>query len=154
MSAENQKDKAVRKYINEPYLRAEHLLVDGRYKPFELVVCGVLTDAPLQRKLQAAKGVALVFQSQSGKPVEKVLGLGQTNESLMTVIAGDSRPEKWIGQKVRLEVRKVRKAERGGGNQPAIRIIPPAGTELRSGLAKELGEQYEAVSKAQNPGEH
>jgi hypothetical protein len=129
----------VTKFTNEQYLRAEHLLVDGQYKAFVMEIAGVLTDAPLQRKLQSTKGLALKFAK-----TDKVLGLGQTNESLITVIAGDSRPEKWVGLKVRLEVRKVRKAG-GGGTQPAIRIIPPVGTELRSGLAKELGESYETA---------
>lgn len=135
----------VTKYTNEPYLRAEHLLVNNAYKAFELKVVAVLTDAPLQRKLQSCKGVALKFESMDGKPVGKVLGLGSTNESLMTVIAGDSRHEQWVGKKVRLEVRQVRSAERGGGKQPAIRIMPPPGTEIRSGLAKELGESYETA---------
>ena len=121
------------KYTNQAYLRAEDLLKGGVYVSRELEVEDIVTDCPLQRKQKLFHGIGLKF-----KGAEKVLGLGVTNEGLMKVICGDADPKTWVGHKVKLEVRRVKKA--GGGTQPAIRIIPEKGTELRSGLVKELGE--------------
>ncbi len=127
---------AVVKYANEEYLRAEHLLKDGRYLSCSLEVESVVEGCPLQRKLKPSQGYGLRFKGKG-----KILGLGATNFSLMCAVAGDSDPSTWAGKVVRLEVRRVR--AQTGGTQPAIRIIPPDGTELRSGLVKELGERYE-----------
>lgn len=123
------------KYTNEPFLRSEHLLRDGNYVSPTVEVEAILTDVPLMRKKKAYNGIALKFAKS-----DKVLGLGITNESLMNVICGDSQPEKWVGKKVKLEVREVNNAN--GGTEPAIRIMPPAGTKMRSGLARQLGAAY------------
>jgi hypothetical protein len=125
------------KYQNEEYLRAEHLLKDGKYRTVQLPIEAVIEDCPLQRKLEPSKGYAIRF-----KGATKVLGLGTTNFSLVCASIGESDPANWIGKTLRIEVRKVR-GKTKGTTQPAIRIIPPDGTELRSGLIKELGERYE-----------
>jgi len=129
-------------YTNETFLRSEHLLRDGKYVSPKLTVKAVLSCVPLMRKNKAYQGIALVFEKQ-----EKVLGLGATNESLMAVATGESSFEKWIGQAIVLEVREVNSA--GGGTEPAIRIRPPDGVKMRSGLTKQLGKRIEAV---QQPG--
>lgn len=125
----------MRQYDNEDYLRAEHLLKDGVYRAFEVEIEEVLTGCPLTKRLQPTEGYALKF-----KGADRVLGLGMTNFSLCCAITGDSDPETWVGKSVRLEVRKVRDRK---ATQPAIRIIPPQGTEMRSGLLRELGSRYE-----------
>ena len=121
------------KYNNEPYLRAEDLLVDGKYQSPTLEIEAVVYGCPLTRKLKPCEGLGLKFKGR-----EKVLGLGTTNESLMKVIAGDARPESWNGKKITLEVRMVQ-GQQKGETQPAIRIIPPSGTVMRSGLVRQLG---------------
>ena len=75
----------VKAYTNEPFLRSEHLLRDGNYCKPKLTVKAILTGVPLMRKNKAYSGIALVFEKQ-----EKVLGLGNTNESLMAVATGES----------------------------------------------------------------
>jgi hypothetical protein len=132
----------VKAYSNEPFLRSEHLLRNGNYCCPKLTVKAVLSGVPLMRKNKAYQGIALVFEKQ-----EKVLGLGATNESLMAVATGESAIDKWIGETIVLEVREVNSA--GGGTEPAIRIRPPDGTKMRSGLTKQLGKRIEAV---QQPG--
>lgn len=123
------------KYANEEYLRAEHLLKDGLYKSFSLQIEDVIEGCPLQRKLKSTQGYGIRF-----KGATKILGLGPTNFSLLCAATGESDPALWVGKTVRIEVRKVR--SQAGGTQPAIRVMPPDGTELRSGLIKELGEAY------------
>lgn len=120
-------------YINQPYLRSEHLLREGKYASPQLKIVDVLHNAPLMRKNKTYQGLALVFEKQ-----EKVLGLGVTNESLLAIVCGDSAPDKWIGHTIRLEVREVQSVS--GGTEPAIRIIPESGTKLRSGLVRQLGK--------------
>lgn len=123
-------------YNDEPYLRSEDLLVGGKYVTATVEIEEVLEGCPLTRKLKEHKGIALKLKGK-----EKVLGLGLTNEQLLKVVCGDCRPSEWKGKTIKLEVRKVRGKTRGT-TQPAIRIMPPPGTEMRSGLIKELGESY------------
>ena len=129
----------IKAYTNEPFLRSEHLLRDGNYCKPKLTVKAVLTGVPLMRKNKAYAGIALVFEKQ-----EKVLGLGNTNESLMAVATGESSVEKWIGQTIILEVREVNSA--GGGTEPAIRIRPSDDKKMRSGLTRQLGKPIQAQS--------
>ena len=123
-------------YQNEPFMRSEHLLRGGKYASPTCKVSAVLNGVPLMRKNKSYQGMALQFEGQT-----KVLGLGATNESIMAVVAGDSNPQAWIGVAVKLEVREVNSA--GGGTEPAIRIIPPSGTKMRSGLVRMLGKKME-----------
>ena len=119
-------------YTNEPYLRAEHLLRDGNYLKPTLKVIDVLEGAPLTRKLKPYAGIALKFENQA-----KVLGLGQTNESLMACVCQDATPSSWIGRSIVIEVREVRSPR--GGTEPAIRIMPQEACSMRGGLFRELG---------------
>jgi len=128
-------------YTNEPFLRSEHLMRGGDYVSPKLKVSGVLTDVPLMRKNKTYKGIAVAFEGQ-----DKVLGLGATNESLMAVVTGDSSQSKWIGAMVTLEVREVNSA--AGGTEPAIRVMPLAGTKMRSGLVRQLGKAIPKKSPA------
>lgn len=125
-------------YTNEPFLRSEHLLRDKQYVSPKLTIKAVLTGVPLMRKNKTYLGVALQFEK-----LEQVLGLGVTNESLMCVIAGDGKHDKWIGVVVTLEVREVNSVS--GGTEPAIRIMPPKGTKMRSGLLRQLGKKIDAI---------
>jgi hypothetical protein len=136
--SEEPKTKA---YTNEPFLKSEHLKRDGNYVAPKLIVKNVLTGVPLMRKGKPYAGLAIVFEGQ-----EKVLGLNATNESMMAVSTGDSQSSKWIGATITLEVREVNSV--AGGTEPAIRIMPPNGTKMRSGLAKQLGKRIEPVNQA------
>jgi hypothetical protein len=123
-------------FTNQQFLRAEDMLIEGAYKSRTLKIVDVLSLVPLTRRLEPYSGYALVFENCC-----KVLGLGLTNEQVIKIVAGDARPQKWIGVTVTIEVRRVRGKHRGE-SQPAIRIIPVAGTVLRSGLIRELGESW------------
>ena len=125
----------IKAYTNEPFLKSEHLKRDGNYVTPKLNVTGVLTGVPMVRKGKEYFGVALVFSGQ-----EKVLGLNATNEGLMAVLAGDSRPEKWVGHSVTLEAREVNSQGVKGATEHGIRIRTPEGTKLRSGLRNHLGK--------------
>ena len=118
----------------DTYLRAEHLLANGHYGKLTAKIARVVYGCPIQRRLKSCEGVGLEFVG-----IEKVFGLGITNESLVRVCTGESDPEKWAGHTLTLEVRMVRGPKKGT-TQPAIRIIPRAGTIMRQGLIKELGE--------------
>jgi hypothetical protein len=131
-------------YTNEPFMRSEHLLRGGKYASPTCKVSAVLTGVPLMRKNKSYQGIALQFEGQT-----KVLGLGVTNESIMAVVAGDSNPQAWIGVAVKIEVREVNSAS--GGTEPAIRIIPPAGTKMRSGLVRQLGKKIEYSVDTEKP---
>jgi hypothetical protein len=115
---------------------------DGNYVCPKLIVKDVLTGVPLMRKGKPYAGLAIVFEGQA-----KVLGLNATNESMMAVSTGDSQSSKWIGATITLEAREVNSVT--GGTEPAIRVMPPNGIKMRSGLAKQLGKRIEAV---QQPG--
>lgn len=123
------------KYNGEDYLRAEHLLKGGKYQTMTLEIENVLEGCPMMRQKQKYEGLGLKF-----KGAKKVLGLVKTNESLCSAACGESKPEDWIGRKVTLEVREVR--DPNGGTTPAIRIIPPKGTAIRTGLVRHLGKAY------------
>ena len=137
------------RYNDEPYIRAEDLLSGGRYVTAVCEIEAVLEGAPLTRRLRPMEGLALKLKGVSVpyRVLEtKVLGLGATNEGLCKAIFGDAKPATWVGKQITLEVRRVR-GQRKGETQPAIRIMPPAGTEMRSGLIRELGEAYPKPSK-------
>lgn len=120
-------------YINQPYLKSEHLMRDGEHVSPTLRIVDVLYGAPMVRKGKAFGGIALVFEGK-----EKVLGLNISNEGLASVACGDGDADKWIGKTIRIEVRDVPYAD--GTTGPAIRIMPESGTKLRPGLVKALGK--------------
>ncbi len=126
----------MKKYTNEPFLRSEHLMTNGNYRSVAVEVLDVLSGVPLMRKNKSFPGVALAVTG-----FDKVLGLGITNESLMAVVCGDADYDKWKGKTIQLEVREVNSAT--GGTEPAIRIMPPNGCKIRSGLARQLGKSIE-----------
>lgn len=123
------------KYNGEEYLKSEHLMKENAYQTWTLEIENVLEGCPMMRGNKKYEGLGLKF-----KGAKKVLGLVKTNESLCIVTCGDANPEKWIGHKVTLEVREVRDVS--GGTTPAIRIIPPKGTSIRTGLVRHLGKTY------------
>jgi len=122
-------------YNNEDYMRSEDLLRDGKYITFTGKIEAVIDGCPLTRRLKKVNGLGIKFVG-----AHKILGLGLSNESMLKAALGDARPDTWIGKEITLQVRKVRAQS---GTQPAIRIMPPKGMEIRSGLAKELGTAYE-----------
>lgn len=134
-----------RKYKDEPYLRAEHLLHDGKYVAATVTIADVVYDCPGKsgEKMKLMKGLAFANS-------EKVFGLNKTNESLVCIQTGHGKPEKWVGCKVQLVVRLV---ERFIGKQkveePAIRVWPnkpiPNG-RLRDEMGKEITEAWYAAN--------
>ena len=148
-------------YNNEPYLRSEHLLHNGKHGSPVLEIEEIISGCPMQKFVKKngkestveVQKLALKF---AGK--EKILGLNATNEGICASLLGDGNPEKWIGKKVRLEVRSIHSAGGGKGeNEPAIRIMPTAAEmcKLRRGLARMLGKPmtYENGKAESKPGE-
>ena len=136
----------MRPYNNEPYLRSEHLLHDGKYMSPVLEIEAIISNCPMQKFVKRDGKETTVPVDKIGLKFvgkEKILGLNATNEGVCASILGDGNPDKWVGKKVRLEVRSIHSAGGGKGeSEPAIRIMPSkedAG-KLRKGLARMLGK--------------
>lgn len=128
-----------RTYKDEPYLRSEHLLRDGKYQAVTVEVADIVYDCPgkVGKKDKVMLGVAFVGTN-------KVLGLNKTNDSLMCLQTGHGKPESWIGHKIQLVVRLVpNKSEKV--DEPAIRVWPskpiPNG-RIRDQMGKEITEEW------------
>lgn len=107
-----------RTYKDEPYLRAEHLLQDGKYRSVVVEIEDVIHDCPGKKGERDKLMLGLVFKGK-----QKVLGLNVTNESLVCLQTGNGSPEKWIGHKIQLVVRLIPN-KRKKIDEPAIRIWP------------------------------
>lgn len=130
-----------RQYNDEPYLRAEHLLRNGRYQSAVVEIAAVVLNCPVKKgdKDKLTKGVAFVG-------TDKVLGLNVTNESLICFQVGEGKPEKWVGHKIQLVVRLVRNKKL---MEPAIRVWPskpiPNG-RVRDEMGTEITEAWYAAN--------
>lgn len=105
-----------RLYKSEPYLRAEHLLKDGRYASPMIQIKDIVYDCP-KKKIGSPEMGKMIGLAIEG--TDKVLGLCATNESLVAFILGNGHPPTWIGKKVQLVVRLA-----GNKKEPAIRVWP------------------------------
>jgi hypothetical protein len=105
-----------RQFKDEQYLRAEHLLKDGKYQAVTVEIADVVWNCPIKKgdKDTTTLGVAFVGS-------DKVLGLNRTNDSLICLQTGHGKPESWIGHKIQLVVRLVRNKK---VEEPAIRVWP------------------------------
>lgn len=109
-----------RQYKDEPYLRAEHLLRDGKYHSVIVEIADVIWNCPGKKgdKDKLMKGLSFVG-------TDKVLGLNATNESLVCLQTGHGNPDKWAGNKIQLVVRLVpRYVGKTKVEEPAIRVWP------------------------------
>jgi len=104
------------KFNGEQYLRAEHLLRNGKYVAAKVKVCGVIEDCPIKRGDKDGSTIGLRFENS-----DKVLGLNRTNHSLICWETGEGKPERWVGHTITLVVRLVRNKKL---LEPAIRIWP------------------------------
>lgn len=126
-----------RTYNDEPYLRAEHLLRDGKYQAVTVEIADIVYECPSKKgdRDGIMKGLAFVG-------TDKVLGLKPTNESLLCIQTGNGKPESWIGHKIQLVVRIVRNKKLV---EPAIRIWPskpvPNG-RIRDQMGKEITDEW------------
>lgn len=128
-----------RTYKDEPYLRSEHLLKEGKYQAVTVEIADVLYECPCKKgnKDGIMKGLAF-------KGTDKVLGLKPTNESVLCEELGDSRADKWIGKKITLVVRLVRNKN---VEEPAIRIWPrrlPSRGQVRDQMGKPITDEWYA----------
>jgi hypothetical protein len=137
-----------RTYKDEPYLRSEHLLKDGKYQSVIVEIADVVFNCPGKKgeKDKMMKGLAFVG-------TDKVLGLNVTNESLVCLQTGHGNPEKWIGHKVQLVARLIAN-KKLKVDEPAIRIWPskpiPNG-RIRDQMGKEIKDDWYGTEK---PKEH
>lgn len=105
-----------RTYRDEPYLRSEHLLRDGKYVSCIVEIGDIVYDCPGKKGDKDKLMLGLAFQGTN-----KVLGLNVTNESVLCIDTGHGKPEQWIGHKIMLVVRLIPN-KRKKLREPAIRI--------------------------------
>ena len=135
-----------RQYKDEPYLRSEHLLCDGKYKSVVVEIADVIFNCPGKKgdKDKLMKGLAFVG-------TDKVLGLNTTNESLVCIHIGHGNPDKWIGQKIQLVVRLAsRYVKKQLVKEPAIRVwtqkLIPRG-QVRDYLGEAITDDWYATAE-------
>lgn len=132
-----------RTYKDEPYLRSEHLLKDGKYQSCTVEIADIIYDCPGKKgeKDKMMKGLAF-------KGSDKVLGLNVTNESLVCLQTGHGRPENWVGHKIQLVVRLIsnRKLK---VEEPAIRVWPTKPiprAQIRDQMGRDIPEGWYGVN--------
>ena len=135
-----------RMYKDEPYLRSEHLLRDGKYQAVTVEIADVVFNCPGKKgdKDKLMKGLAFVNS-------DKVFGLNVTNESLVCLQTGHGKPESWIGHKIQLVVRLIAD-KRKKVEEPAIRVWPskpiPNG-RIRDQMGREIPEEWYVKDRTQ-----
>ena len=55
----------MRKYNGETYLRAEHLLKNGKYISVKVTIADIVEDCPIKKGDKDAKTVGLIFEKSS-----------------------------------------------------------------------------------------
>lgn len=128
-----------RTYKDEPYLRAEHLLRDGKYQSVMVEISDVVYDCPGKKGEKDKLMTGLEFKGKS-----KILGLNVTNESLVCLQTGQGSPEKWIGHKIQLVVRLIPNRKKKI-DEPAIRVWPNkpiSNWRIQDQLGKEVDESW------------
>jgi hypothetical protein len=125
------------KYNGEQYLRAEHLLKDGKYISAKVTIKAVVDDCPIKRGDKDGSTIGIVFEKS-----DKVFGLNRTNFSLLCWELGEGSPERWIGKQVTLVVRLVRNRKLV---EPAIRVWPTKqhpNMRVREQMGDEITEDW------------
>ncbi len=69
---------AKRFFKDEQYLRAEHLLRDGKYQAVIVEIADIIWNCPIKKGDKETTTIGVTFAGS-----EKVLGLNRTNESLI-----------------------------------------------------------------------
>jgi hypothetical protein len=105
-----------RQFKDEQYLRAEHLLRDGKYQAVTVEIADIVWNCPIKKGDKDTTTIGVAFVG-----TDKVLGLNRTNDSLICLQTGHGKPESWIGHKIQLVVRLVRNKK---VEEPAIRVWP------------------------------
>lgn len=128
-----------RKFKSEPYLRAEHLLKDGKYVSALIEIVDIVYDCPKKKLGSTEMGKMLGLAI---KGTDKILGLCATNEGMVAHITGCGNPPDWIGKKVQLVVRLA-----GNKKEPAIRVWPGRGNphpnnRVREQMGEEITEEW------------
>lgn len=127
----------MRKYNGETYLRAEHLLRNGRYVAARVTIADIVEDCPIKRGDKDATTTGLAFEKS-----DKILGLNKTNVSLLCWELGEGKPSDWIGKQITLAVRLVANKK---ATEPAIRIWPkvmPPNDRIRKFMGSEILEDW------------
>jgi hypothetical protein len=127
----------MRPYSGETYLRAEHLLKNGRYIAARVTISDIVEGCPIKRGDKDGITIGLAFEKS-----DKILGLNKTNVSLLCWDLGEGKPQDWVGKQISLVVRLV-------GNkkltEPAIRIWPkvmPPNDRIRKFMGSEITEDW------------
>jgi hypothetical protein len=133
------------KYNGEQYLRAEHLLRDGKYIAAQVKISGIVEGCPLNNGKET---MGLAFEKS-----DKVLGLNKTNYNMLCWELGDGIPQLWVGKSVLLVVRLIwnKKLKL---HEPAVRIWPtvkhPNITRLADFLGIEITDEWYAKNRSTN----
>lgn len=130
-----------RKYAEEQYLRAEHLLRDGKYRAVTVEISEVVWGCKVKKGDKDAVTIGLAFKNS-----DKVLGLNRTNESMVCHVTGQGNPDKWVGHKIQLVVRLVRNKK---VEEPAIRVwstTPHPRGQVRDQLGREITADWYAAN--------
>lgn len=124
-----------RTYNDEPYLRSEHLLKNGKYHAVSVEIEDIVHDCPGKNGEKDKIMMGLAFKNAT-----KILGLNKTNESLVCIETGSGNPTDWIGKKIMLVVRLIAN-KRQKTVEPAIRVWPSCDhKKLRAQVRDNLGQ--------------
>ena len=115
------------------YLYSEDLIHNGDYVEIKLKIEEVIPRNTLKTK--AGKIIPHRCLRFVGK--QKILVLcAKVNERVLSMVTGESVPEKWVGKEASFGVRII---DSFGDKVPAIRVIPEKGTMLRKSIKDRLG---------------
>lgn len=117
------------------YLYAEDLLHGGKYHTAVVTISEVIEP----NTVRAANGRLIDRYIVGFEGKEKRLVLCKTNKRLCVIVTGE-QPEKWVGQRITLQVRIVKAF---GSEVPAIRVLPPEGTLISKAIVEHMGRKAE-----------
>ena len=116
------------------FLYSEDLLKGGEYLAPEVEISEV--HPPGTVKCQKGRKTIEDKWTIGFKGAKKMLVLCKTNKTVIHTVTGEEPGPNWIGKKITLEVRIIDSFSK---KEPAIRVIPPAGTMLRRKTIEMLG---------------
>jgi hypothetical protein len=125
------------KYTDQTYLRAEHLLKNGKYIAAKVTIEDIVEDCPIKRGDKDGQTIGLAFAKS-----DKILGLNKTNYSLVCWELGEGKPQDWIGKQITLVVRLVRNKKL---IEPAIRVwptMPHSRAQVREQMGIEITDEW------------
>jgi hypothetical protein len=132
------------KYTDQTYLRAEHLLRNGKYIAAKVTIEDIVEDCPIKRGDKDGVTIGLAFAKS-----DKILGLNKTNYSLVCWELGEGKPQDWIGKQITLVVRLVRNKKL---TEPAIRVWPTmqhSRAQVREQMGTEITDEWYAKNMTQ-----